>query len=252
MSTGQDCTARPYVRASGPLMRVLIADDDPAIRRLLRISLRANGYEVAEKGMGAAALAEIRRRVPDLVLLDLDLPDVDGNTVIHGLREAGLAVPIIVLTERTNEASKVTALDLGADDYVTKPFGMGELLARIRAALRHRLQQEAEGPLFHAGDLTVDLVRRIITVRGGEVKLSPREYGVLRLLVQHAGKVLTHRMILREVWGGDTDVQYLRIYIRQLRQKIEPAPEFPTHILTETGVGYRLRPAGVPQNSLLN
>ncbi|HEY8289810.1 MAG TPA: winged helix-turn-helix domain-containing protein, partial [Acetobacteraceae bacterium] len=128
-----------------------------------------------------------------------------------------------------------------ADDYLTKPFGIDELLARIRAAQRHRLQQQGEQPVFHSGDLAVDLVRRIVTVRGGEVKFSPREYAVLRLLVQHAGKVLTHRMILREVWGGETDVQYLRIYIRALRQKIEPDPERPTHIITETGVGYRLR-----------
>jgi len=135
----------------------------------------------------------------------------------------------------------VRALDLGADDYVTKPFGVDELLARIRAALRHRLQQEGERPLFRSGDLTVDLVRRIVTVRGQEVKLSPREYDILRLLVAHAGKVLTHKFVLREVWGGETDVQYLRIYVRQLRQKIEADPERPQHILTETGVGYRLR-----------
>jgi two-component system KDP operon response regulator KdpE len=151
-------------------------------------------------------------------------------------------VPIIVLTSRTDEAGKVEALDLGADDYVTKPFGMDELLARMRAALRHRLQEEGERPVFHSGDLTVDLVRRIVTVRGAEVKLSPREYDLLRLLIAHAGKVLTHRFMLKEVWGGgDADVQYLRIYIRQLRQKIEPDPERPLHIVTETGVGYRLR-----------
>ena len=222
-------------------LRVLVVDDEPAIRRFLRTSLRAEGYEVLEEETGEAALAAIRRRAPDLVMLDLGLPGIDGLEVIRKLRDAGSAVPIIVLTSRTDEAGKVEALDLGADDYVTKPFGMDELLARMRAALRHRLQQEGEKPVFRSGDLTVDLVRRIVTVRGEIAKLSPREYDILRLLVQHAGKVLTHRMILKEVWGGDVDVQYLRIYIRQLRQKIEPDPERPSHILTETGVGYRLR-----------
>jgi two-component system KDP operon response regulator KdpE len=141
-----------------------------------------------------------------------------------------------VLTVRADEVGKVQALDLGADDYVIKPFGVDELLARIRAALRHRLQREGEKPLFHSGDLTVDLVRRIVRVRGQDVKLSPREYNVLRLLIHHAGKVLTHRMILKDVRGGGADAQYLRVYIRQLRQKIEPDPGRPTHILTETGV----------------
>ena len=222
-------------------LRVLAIDDEPAIRRFLRTSLRAEGYDIIEAETAEAGLAEIRRREPDLVMLDLGLPGMDGIEMIRRLREGGSTVPIIVLTSRTDEAGKVEALDLGADDYVTKPFGMDELLARIRAALRHRLQQEGERPLFHSGDLAVDLVRRIVTVRGAEVKLSPREYDILRLLIRHAGKVLTHRMLLKEVWGGDADVQYLRIYIRQLRQKIEPDPERPTHIFTETGVGYRLR-----------
>ena len=226
--------------AAAPL-RVVVVDDEPAIRRFLRTSLRAEGYEIVEEETGEAALAEIRRRSPDLIMLDLGLPGVDGLEVIRCVRATGSTVPIIVLTSRTDEAGKVEALDLGADDYVTKPFGVDELLARIRAALRHRLQQEGEHPLFHSGDLTVDLVRRIVTVRGEQVRLSPREYDLLRLLIQHAGKVLTHRMMLKEVWGSEADVQYLRIYIRQLRQKIEPDPERPTHILTETGVGYRLR-----------
>jgi two-component system KDP operon response regulator KdpE len=225
----------------GSPLRVLVVDDEPAIRRFLRTSLRAEGYEVVETETGEAALAEYRRRSPDLVMLDLGLPGVDGLEIIRQMREAGSVVPIIVLTSRTDEAGKVEALDLGADDYVTKPFGVDELLARIRAALRHRLQQEGERPLFHSGDLVVDLVRRIVTVRGNEIKLSPREYDLLRLLIQHAGKVLTHRFMLKEVWGEAADVQYLRIYVRQLRQKIEPDPERPTHILTETGVGYRLR-----------
>jgi two-component system KDP operon response regulator KdpE len=208
------------------------------------MALRAEGYDLVEVETGEAALTEISRRAPDLVVLDLGLPGVDGLEIVRRVRGSGSAVPIIVLTSRTDEAGKVEALDLGADDYVTKPFGIDELLARMRAALRHRLQQEGERPVFHSGDLAVDLVRRIVTVRGEEVKLSPREYDLLRLLIAHAGKVLTHRFMLKEVWGGDTDVQYLRIYIRQLRQKIELDPERPLHIATETGVGYRLRTIG--------
>ncbi|KAA0579583.1 response regulator transcription factor [Azospirillum sp. B21] len=230
---------------SAPL-RVLVVDDEPPIRRFLRTSLSAQGYDIVEAEDGDAALKEIRRRAPDLLVLDLGLPGIDGLEVIRRLRGddpdgPGASLPIIVLSSRVDEAGKVEALDLGADDYVTKPFGMDELLARIRAALRHRLQRQGERPVFRSGDLTVDLVRRIVTVRGAEVKLSPREYDLLRLLVAHAGKVLTHRMILNEVWGGETDIQYLRIYIRQLRQKIEAEPDRPQHILTETGVGYRLR-----------
>ncbi|UKJ77234.1 response regulator [Azospirillum brasilense] len=222
-------------------LRVLVVDDEPPIRRFLRTTLSAQGYDIAEAEDGAGALEAVRRRPPDLLVLDLGLPGIGGLEVIRRLRADGVAAPIIVLSSRADEAGKVEALDLGADDYVTKPFGMDELLARIRAALRHRLQQQGERPLFRSGDLAVDLVRRIVTVRGAEVKLSPREYDLLRLLVAHAGKVLTHRFILKEVWGADTDVQYLRIYIRQLRQKIEAEPERPLHILTETGVGYRLR-----------
>ncbi|MBB3264499.1 two-component system KDP operon response regulator KdpE [Azospirillum sp. OGB3] len=222
-------------------LRVLVVDDEPPIRRFLRTTLSAQGYDIEEAEDGAGALEAVRRHPPDLLVLDLGLPGIGGLEVIRRLRADGVAAPIIVLSSRADEAGKVEALDLGADDYVTKPFGMDELLARIRAALRHRLQQQGERPLFRSGDLAVDLVRRIVTVRGTEVKLSPREYDLLRLLVAHAGKVLTHRFILKEVWGADTDVQYLRIYIRQLRQKIEAEPERPSHILTETGVGYRLR-----------
>jgi two-component system KDP operon response regulator KdpE len=224
-------------------IRVLVVDDEPAIRRFLRAGLGAQGYLVSETEMGLPAIDLARRKGTDLIVLDLGLPDIDGLEVIRRIRAAGSAVPIVVLSSRDNESGKVEALDLGADDYVTKPFGIDELLARIRAALRHMLQQQGENPVFRCGDLTVDLVRRIVTVRGEEVKFSPREYEVLRLLVQHAGKVLTHKMILREVWTGDTDVQYLRIYIRALRQKIEPDPERPAYVLTETGVGYRLRAA---------
>jgi two-component system, OmpR family, KDP operon response regulator KdpE len=222
-------------------LRILVVDDEPAILRFLRVGLTAQGYLVTEVPNGHGALDAVRRGATDLIVLDLGLPDIDGLEVIRRLRAAGSDLPIIVLSSRDNEAAKVEALDLGADDFVTKPFGIGELLARIRAAHRHRLQQHGERPIFRSGDLTVDLVRRIVTVRREDVKFSPREYDLLRLLVAHAGKVLTHKMILREVWTGDTDVQYLRIYIRALRQKIEAEPERPQHILTETGVGYRLR-----------
>lgn len=227
---------------AGPL-RVLVVDDEPAIRRFLRVGLTAQGYIVSETEEGTKTIDTARRGGTDMILLDLGLPDIDGIDVLKRIRAIPSAVPIIVLTSRDDEAVKVEALDLGADDYVTKPFGIDELLARIRAADRHRLQQKGETPIFRCGDLTVDLVRRIVTVRGAEVKFSPREYELLRLLVAHAGKVLTHRFILQHVWGSDTDVQYLRIYIRALRQKIEPDPEQPIHILTETGVGYRLRAA---------
>ena len=222
-------------------LRVLVVDDEPAILRFLRTGLSAQGFIVSEAEAGGVALERIRREAVDLVVLDLGLPDMDGLDVIRQVREGGSAIPVIVLSSRDDERSKVTALDLGADDFVAKPFGIDELFARIRAAQRHRLQQAGERPVFRSGELTVDLVRRVVTVRGADVKFTRREYDLLRLLVAHAGKVLTHRHILREVWGSDTDVQYLRIYVRALRQKIEPDPEQPTYILTETGVGYRLR-----------
>lgn len=222
-------------------LRILIVDDEPPIRRFLRTSLAAQGYRIWEAETGAAGLDMIRSNPIDVIVLDLGLPDISGFEIIRRLREQGSAVPIIVLSSRADEAGKVKALDLGADDYVTKPFGVDELLARVRAALRHRLQQQGERPIFRSGDLSVDLVRRIVTVGDREVKLSPREYELLRLLVAHAGKVLTHKFLLREVWGGDGDVQYLRIYIRALRQKLEANPERPQHIITEQGVGYRLR-----------
>jgi two-component system KDP operon response regulator KdpE len=209
--------------------------------RCLRAGLGSQGYVVFEAESGQKALDAVQSKRADIVVLDLGLPDIDGLEVMKRVRDAGSAVPIIVLSSRSDEAAKVQALDYGADDYVTKPFGIEELLARIRAAQRHRLQQQGEKPLFRSGDLTVDLVRRIVTVRGKEVKFSPREYDLLRLLVAHAGKVLTHNMILREVWDPQTDVQYLRIYIRALRQKIEADTERPEYIMTETGVGYRLR-----------
>jgi two-component system KDP operon response regulator KdpE len=222
-------------------LSILVVDDEPPIRRFLRTSLAAQGYNALEADDGKTALEMLRRNHVDVLVLDLGLPGMGGFEVIEHLRDAGSTLPIVVLSSRTDEAGKVKALDLGADDYVMKPFGMDELLARIRAAVRHRLQREGEKPVFKAGELSVDLVRRIVMVRDHEVKLTPREYDLLRLLVAHAGKVLTHKFILREVWGGETDVQYLRIYIRTLRQKLEADPQQPKLILTEQGVGYRLK-----------
>jgi two-component system KDP operon response regulator KdpE len=233
---------------SNNAVTVLVVDDEPPIRRLLRTSLSPQGYEIIEAETGAAALAEIRRREPDIVILDLGLPDRDGLEIIRTIRSTS-ALPIIVLSSRGDERGKVAAFELGADDYVTKPFGMAELVARIRAALRHRLQEQGEQPVFETGDLAVDLVRRIVRVKGAEVKLSPKEYDILRELVLHAGKVLTHKHLLREVWGPATsDVQYLRIYIRQLRAKLEAAPDHPVLILTEPGVGYRLQAPSEPES----
>jgi two-component system, OmpR family, KDP operon response regulator KdpE len=222
-------------------VRVLVVDDEPAILRFLRVGLGSQGYQVIEAENAESALDVIRQRRADLLVLDLGLPDMDGLEVIRRIRDGGSMLPVIVLSSRNDEAAKVQALDLGADDYITKPFGVDELLARVRAAQRHRLQQQGEKPIFRTGDLTVDLVRRIVIVRDKELKFSPREYDLLRLLVAHAGKVLTHNMILREVWGPKADVQYLRIYIRSLRQKIEVDTDKPEYIVTETGVGYRLK-----------
>jgi two-component system KDP operon response regulator KdpE len=187
------------------------------------------------------ALELLSEQTPDLVILDLGLPDMQGHELLRTMRGRNDSVPIVVLSSRDDETGKVQALDAGADDYVTKPFGMDELLARMRAALRHQLQIHGERPIFRVGDLSVDLVRRIVKVGDKEIKLSPKEYELLRILVQHAGKVLTHRYLLSQLWSDLTDAQYLRVYVRQLRQKIETDPERPQYILTETGVGYRLR-----------
>jgi len=222
--------------------RILAVDDEAAIRRFLRTGLVAQGYEVIEAETGEAAVSAAVHEKPDLVVLDLGLPDIDGLEVLRRIRRTS-PVPVIVLSVRSDEKGKVEALDLGADDYVTKPFGMEELTARVRTALRHRLQQQGATPVFRTGDLAVDLVRRIVSVGGKEVKLSAKEYDLLRLLVMHAGKVLTHQFLLRELWGRNTtdDVQYLRVYVRTLRQKLGEDPVRPRFILTETAVGYRLK-----------
>jgi len=221
-------------------LRVLIVDDEPPIRKLLRMGLTAHGYHILEAPNGKTAL-ELLSEAPDLIILDLGLPDIEGHDLLRTIRARNDSIPIVVLSSRGDEAGKVQALDFGADDYVTKPFGMDELLARMRAALRHQLQTHGERPIFRIGDLSVDLVRRIVKVGDRDVKLSPKEYDLLRVLVQHAGKVLTHKFLLGELWDDLTDAQYLRVYVRQLRQKIEADPERPQHILTETGVGYRMR-----------
>ena len=221
-------------------LKVLVVDDEPPIRKLLRMGLSTQGYEILEASNGKMSL-ELLEQKPDLVILDLGLPDMQGLELLRMMRARNEAVPIVVLSSRGDEVGKVQALDLGADDYITKPFGMDELLARMRAALRHQLQAQGERPIFHSGDLSVDLVRRIVKVADREVKLSPKEYDLLRVLVQHAGKVLTHKFLLAELWDNLTDAQYLRVYVRQLRQKIEADPERPHYVLTETGIGYRLR-----------
>jgi two-component system, OmpR family, KDP operon response regulator KdpE len=221
-------------------LKILVVDDEPPIRKLLRMGLSTQGYEVLEASNAKTSL-ELMGKKPDLIILDLGLPDMAGHELLRMMRARDDSVPIVVLSSRGDEAGKVQALDLGADDYVTKPFGMDELLARLRAALRHQLQVHGERPVFRLGELSVDLVRRIVKIGERNVKLSPKEYELLRVLVQHAGKVLTHRFLLGELWNEFTDAQYLRVYVRQLRQKIEADPERPQFILTETGVGYRLR-----------
>ncbi|GLK56889.1 two-component system KDP operon response regulator KdpE [Methylopila capsulata] len=219
---------------------VLIVDDEAPIRRFLKATLAVNDYRTFEAETAAEALRLLRHVSPELVLLDLGLPDMDGLDVIRAIR-AGSPVPIVVLSSRGDEAAKVAALDLGADDYVTKPFGADELMARMRAALRHRLADRGAEPVFSAGPLTVDLARHLVTRDGAEVKLSPKEFAILRELIVHAGKVLTHRHLFRAVWGQDDgDQTSLRVFIRQLRVKLEADPARPSLVLTEPGVGYRL------------
>jgi two-component system KDP operon response regulator KdpE len=219
---------------------VLVVDDELQIRRLLRVTLEAHNYRVVEAASGLEAITEAAQRRPDLVVLDLGLPDLDGVEVLKRLREWS-RVPVVVLSVRDREEDKVAALDNGADDYVTKPFNTSELLARLRVALRHA-QPMPEESLFRSGAIEVDLTSRVVKRNGSEVKLTATEYGLLRLFVQHAGKVLTHKFILREVWGPNNveHTHYLRVYMTHLREKLETNPAQPELFITESGVGYRL------------
>lgn len=225
---------------SAPGTRVLVIDDEGAIRRFLRASLTAHSFTVSEAANGAEGLAAVAAGRLDLVILDLGLPDMDGIEVVRRLRE-WTQIPIIILSVRESEGDKVATLDAGADDYLTKPFGVGELLARVRVALRHALPETPDSA-FTSSDLAVDLGRRVVTVAGKAVQLTPTEYDLLRVLVMHAGKVLTHKQLLRHVWGPayEKETHLLRVNVSNLRRKIEQAPERPCHIMTEPGVGYRL------------
>ena len=220
--------------------RILVIDDEPQIHRFLGPALDAAGYEPVRADTAAEGLKEMARKPPDAVVLDLGLPDLDGKDALAKAR-AFYEGPIIILSARDRETEKIDALDLGADDYVEKPFGVGELLARLRVALRHRLQDQGAEPVVTAGALTIDLVKRLVTRAGEAVRLSPREYDLLAQLVRGAGKVVTHRQLLTAIWGPahEHDVQYLRVFVGQLRQKIEPDPAAPALIVTEPGVGYR-------------
>ncbi len=226
-------------RESGP--RVLIIDDERAIRRFLRASLTAHGYTVFEAISGQEGLKAVITHRPDLIILDLGLPDIAGLKVLRQLREWS-QTPIIILSVQEQEADKIAALDAGANDYLTKPFGIGELMARLRVALRHATQP-TDQPVFSSGELSVDLARRLVTVAGQEIQLTPTEYDLLKLFITHAGKVLTHQQILRQVWGVGyaNELHLLRVNISNLRHKIESDPTRPRYLLTEPGVGYRLR-----------
>lgn len=220
---------------------ILIIDDEAQIRRFLQISLEASGYRVHEAVTGADGLVQATMTRPELIILDLGLPDQDGLTVLKRLRE-WTPVPVIVLSVRNNETDKIAALDAGADDYLTKPFGTGELLARIRVALRHASTHAQDSPVFTSGPLTVDLAARTVKLRNEIIRLTSTEYALLRMFVQHAGKVLLHGHLLREIWGPGfiEETQYLRVYIAQLRRKLEDDPANPRLLLTEPGIGYRL------------
>lgn len=219
---------------------VLVVDDEIQIRRFLRITLEANGYRVYETDNGLDAIQKTAQLRPDIIILDIGLPDMDGLEVLKRLRE-WTQTPVIILSVRDSDRDKVAALDAGADDYLTKPFSLDELMARMRVAQRHT-QPGSQSQIFSSGNLQVDLTRRVVIVRGEPVKLTPTEYAILRLMIQHAGKVLTHGQILREVWGPEyvDETHYLRVYFAQLRQKIEEDPALPRLLLTEPGVGYRL------------
>lgn len=221
---------------------ILIVEDDEQIRRFLRATLSAEQYRFHEALTAAEAIAQAATRQPDLIVLDLGLPDQDGLEVIRHVRQSS-QTPIIVLSARGREKDKIEALDLGADDFVSKPFAVGELLARIRAALRRAatMATDQEGSVFHAGNITVDLAKRVVTVAGEEVHLTPIEYRLLQTMIRHVGKVITQRQLLVEVWGPQhsEQAQYLRVYMAQLRRKLEADPARPRHLLTEPGVGYR-------------
>ena len=221
-------------------IRILIIDDEPQMRRMLKLALTAHGYEIREAACGHEGLERAAVFKTDLILLDMTLPDVDGLEVIRDLREWS-RVPVIVLSVREREEDKIAALDAGADDYITKPFRMGELLARVRAALRH-IASPQEDPVLVAGSLTIDFSRRRVAVGDREVRLTPTEYELLKALATNAGCILTHQQLMKAVWGPshEEDVGYLRVYIGQLRHKIEADPSQPEHIVTEPGVGYRL------------
>jgi two-component system, OmpR family, KDP operon response regulator KdpE len=221
--------------------RVLVVDDEPAIHRFLTPVLAAHNYEVLRADTGADALQLTVVDPPDVVVLDLGLPDLDGKDVIARVR-AWSDVPIVVLSAREREGEKIAALDLGADDFVNKPFGVGELMARLRAALRHRMQRSGEMPVVRIGGLEIDVAHRRVTRDGQELKLTRREFDLLSVLARHAGKVVTHKQLLHAVWGPahEQDTQYLRTYVGQLRQKVEPDPSDPSVVLTEPGIGYRL------------
>ncbi len=227
--------------ASAALAKILIVDDEPQIRRFLRISLNAYGYEVIEAGRGEEAITRTAVDKVDLVILDLGLPDIDGQTVIEQIREWS-TIPIIVLSVRSGDTEKVRALDNGAEDYLTKPFSIAELMARVRAALRKRGDGVNRDPVFVHGALNIDLGKRRVAIDGQEVRLSRKEYGILRLLAANPGRVLTHQQLLREVWGAAhlEDTHYLRIHVAHLRQKLGDNPSQPRYILTEPGIGYRL------------
>lgn len=221
--------------------RILVVDDEPQIQRFLKPSLTAAGYEVIEAVNGVEALKFVATQAPDLVILDLGLPDMDGKGVIASLR-AWSDIPIVILSARDRESEKIAALDLGADDYVEKPFGIGELTARIRTALRHRGRRDAIPSVMDVDDLTIDPIKRLVTREGETVHLTPKEYDLLLLLARHAGRVVTHRTLLTSVWGPahGEDLHYLRVFIGQLRQKIERDPTQPRIVRTEPGVGYRM------------
>jgi two-component system KDP operon response regulator KdpE len=227
-----------------PAVTILVIEDEPQIRRFLRATLTSHGYKMVEAATAQEGLVQATSRLPDLVILDLGLPDMDGVEVARRLREWSTA-PIVVLSVRDRENDKIAALDAGADDYLTKPFGVGELLARIRVAMRHTAQisQDPGDPIFKTGDLQVDLARRQVLLNGSEIHLTPIEYKLLTVLVHHAEKVVTHQQLLKEVWGPacTTETHYLRVYMGQLRRKLEADSARPRYLITEPGVGYRLK-----------